>query len=96
MAFRIDQRRHVKARIEQAAVLALDANLEPARHGPAAQFVIEARRIVFDQFPADVDDDTVVARAPGSVITYEYDFDGEQLTLDMVDDQCGPCGGDVV
>ena len=33
--------------------------------------------------------------APGTVITYDYAFDGEQLTLDMVDDQCGQCGGDV-
>ena len=42
-----------------------------------------------------IDDDTVVARAPGTVITYDYAFDGEQLTLDMIDDQCGSCGDDV-
>ena len=42
-----------------------------------------------------IDADTVVARAPGTVITYDYAFDGEQLTLDMIDDQCGPCGDDV-
>ena len=42
-----------------------------------------------------IDDDTVVASAPGTVITYDYAFDGEQLTLDMIDDQCGPCGDDV-
>ena len=35
-----------------------------------------------------VDDDTVVATDPGAVITYDYSFDGEQLTLDVVEIQC--------
>jgi hypothetical protein len=36
-----------------------------------------------------VDDDTVVADGGGCGITYDYAFDGEQLSLNMVDDQCG-------
>ena len=35
-----------------------------------------------------VDDDTVVATDPCGAITYTYMLDGDQLTLDMVDDQC--------
>jgi hypothetical protein len=35
-----------------------------------------------------VDNDTVVTD-DGCGTTYDYTFDGEQLTLDMVDDQCG-------
>ena len=35
-----------------------------------------------------IDDDTVVATDPCGSITYTYAFDGEQLTLDMIDDQC--------
>jgi hypothetical protein len=34
-----------------------------------------------------VDDDTVTA-TDDCLITYDYTFDGEQLSLDMVDDQC--------
>ncbi len=35
-----------------------------------------------------VDDDTVIATDPCGAITYDYVFDGDQLTLDMIDDQC--------
>ena len=35
-----------------------------------------------------IDEDTVVATDPCGSITYTYAFDGEQLTLDMIDDQC--------
>ena len=34
----------------------------------------------------------MVATDPCGVITDEYLFDGEQLTVDMVDDQCGSGG----
>ena len=43
-----------------------------------------------------IDEDTVVATDPCGSITYTYAFDGEQLTLDMIDDQmrCGIDGAD--
>jgi hypothetical protein len=36
-----------------------------------------------------VDDTTVVATDPCGAITYEYAVDGDALTIDMVDDECG-------
>ena len=36
-----------------------------------------------------VDDDTVIATDPCGAITYDYTLDGDVLTLDMVDDECG-------
>jgi hypothetical protein len=41
-----------------------------------------------------IDDDTVVATDPCGPITYTYSLEGEQLTLDMIDDQCTGAGGD--
>ena len=35
-----------------------------------------------------VDEDTVIATDPCGAITYTYGLDGDELTLDMVDDQC--------
>ncbi|MDT4839712.1 hypothetical protein FQZ97_735090 [compost metagenome] len=42
VAARVDQRRHVQARIEHAAVLALHAHLEATGQGAAVQFFFEA------------------------------------------------------
>ena len=39
-----------------------------------------------------VDDDTVIATDSCGAITYTYSLDGDQLTLDMVDDQCAVDG----
>ncbi len=41
-----------------------------------------------------IDDVTVIATDSCGAITYEYALDGEQLTLDMVDDQCVGAGGE--
>ncbi|MGH9136951.1 MAG: TRAP transporter substrate-binding protein [Acidimicrobiales bacterium] len=41
-----------------------------------------------------VDEDTVIATDPCGPITYTYMLDGDELTLDMIDDQCKGAGGD--
>ena len=41
-----------------------------------------------------VDDDTVIATDPCGAITYDYTLDGDVLTLDMVDDECGTAASD--
>ncbi len=43
-----------------------------------------------------VDEDTVIATDPCGPITYQYTFDGEHLTLDMVDDQCDGGVGELI
>jgi hypothetical protein len=43
-----------------------------------------------------IDDDTVVATDPCGAITYTYTLDGEQLTLDMIDDQCDGGVGELI
>jgi hypothetical protein len=41
-----------------------------------------------------VDDDTVVATDPCGAITYTYALRGDELTLDMIEDECEGYGGD--
>jgi hypothetical protein len=41
-----------------------------------------------------IDTDTVVATDPCSPITYDYALDADQLTLDMVSDECQGFAGD--
>jgi hypothetical protein len=43
-----------------------------------------------------VDIDTVIATDRCGAITYDYLFDGEQLVLDMVDDQCDEGVGELI